>query len=226
MTDVDVRDETGDHAWLAEHIRDVITDAAPLVEQTTGLPLPGTVTYRLMHLKPWAQAAGAFYARMAERDTVGMTLTPMEQKQIAAFAQAGAMASRFNWIVIDSWTMKDSIGRAQTLIVPEALRHQGALATPEALREQVVRGLTHQTQITASNSTVVPPRIWPLEKSWWCRLESLMDGHANWVCHEVAPHLPNRPATGFGLPKSRRYQIQFLIHRLIEPGISKRKLQA
>ncbi|MBL1115282.1 zinc-dependent metalloprotease [Streptomyces sp. 110] len=224
MTAIDVRDETGNHAALTEQIHEVITHAAPLVEQVTGLRLPSTVTYRIMDMKSWGQALGGYYGRLARRDTAGMTLTPLEQRKVDSYSSAGATTARVTGTLDDSLTVTDSIGRPQTLIVPEALHHQGVLAVPEALSERVVRALAQQAQLT--EATVLPPRIWPLEGAWWSRLASLVFGHANWVGHEVTPHLPGKPTTGLRLPRSTRYRVQSLFAHLLDPGISKRELQA
>ncbi|MFD8339865.1 zinc-dependent metalloprotease [Streptomyces solisilvae] len=224
MTDIDVWDDTGTHASLAEQIHEVISHAAPLVEEVTGLRLPSTVTYRLMHMEPWGQELGRFYRRIAERDTAGMTLTPLEQRKMDAFSKSGKMQARWTGTLTDALTVTDSIGRPQTLIAPEALRHQGVLAVPEALSERVVRSLAQQAQL--AEATVLPPPIWPLRGAWWTRLESLVFGHANWVGNEVTPHLTGKPTTGLRLPKSRRYRVQFLFAGLLAPGTSKRERQA
>nr|WP_024126523.1 zinc-dependent metalloprotease [Streptomyces sp. FR1]AHE39142.1 Hypothetical protein pFRL3_365c [Streptomyces sp. FR1] len=218
MTTISIQDETGRSAKLAEDMHAFLTSAAPYVEKVTELSLPHTVTVKLLNVSDLAMNFSAFVRRQVERDTTGVELTKQERKKAAALPVAAGRSARTTWAVDASVLVANSVGWPSTLIVPEALAHQGLLSDPDGLCELLVRVLTEQAQVEACRGVLVPGGAWPPVREDQSPVSLLSAGHAYWASQKATPLVLRNPLSHGRRRRSWTYQRQAALAFLAARG--------
>lgn len=195
MTAINVQDETGRSGQLAEDMHTLLGRAAPYVEKVTQLQLPHTVTVKLLTVPGLATNYSAFVRRQVERDTAGVEMTESERKRAAALPIAAGWAARTTWAVDASVLVANTVGWPSTLVVPEALAHQGLLSDPDGLCELLVRVLAEQAQVEACRGVLVPGGGWPPVGEGQDPVSQLSAGHASWAAREATPLVLGKPVS-------------------------------
>lgn len=212
MTDIDILDETEKYSSLADQIRSILTAAAPLVEQITGLMLPA-ITYCLTDPQACTKAIRTYLTGAADRDAADHQLTARDQIQLQRFPITMSSVAGTCWTLSPPTMVTDSLYRPQTLIIPDALAHQGVLDHSGALHELMIQPLVHAAQIAASKGAVAPPKVWPMENNRPSHPTQLLQfGHASWAAGVVAPAVLGAP---IGNPRLRRSGL-YRLHALPE----------
>ncbi|MDX3024948.1 zinc-dependent metalloprotease [Streptomyces acidiscabies] len=207
MTTVLVQIESLRHEELADRIRAVAEEAAPWVEKITGLSLP-RARIDLSTVDGYATAWSAFHRRQLDRDTAGAGLTEKDRTRIAVRPDAARFAARFCWMVQGPFLVATSIGQPVTLLVPESLDHLGVTGAPDLLCSLLVRILTEQAQVAASDGALFPPPLWPRVRRSHNAREQLSAGHARWAQEVVTPEILGRPASLIPGPRPHTYRVR------------------
>ncbi|WP_328937438.1 zinc-dependent metalloprotease [Streptomyces tauricus] len=217
MTVFEVVDETRRHAELRDRIREILHTVAPHAADTTGLPLPAQVRYRLLTPKAWREETRLNTQHILARDIADLDLTPPEIKATRAVIKVAGVGPTLVWPLVLGSTQRAADGQRETIITPKALRHAGLLADDPALHQMVAHELVHHLQAEARSGAVwktffpgkrdlgnIPRESFTL----------VLEGHATWADRQVTRHLFGTPADHRLARKSWRYQL----HRSI-PGI-------
>jgi hypothetical protein len=191
MYSINVKDDTGSNKELAEQIDTMLTEAAPYVEKTTGLSLPGAVAVTLVDGEGLGTALGAFVRRQDERETAGVKLTAPQQRRVDLRPMSTRTAARHFWMTDESHLVDNGMGRPTTLLVPEGLEHQG-LNAPDQLLDLLVRALAKQAQVAACEGNLIPPLFSPVLQPTQHAVKALSTGHARWTSNEVTPQILGR----------------------------------
>lgn len=209
MTAFDIRDETGDHQALAARIEKAARQAAPLVEEVTGLPLP-TVRISLMDRQAWVdKSIGPLAAAVAEAERSGDT-----DRAVMARAQSAAlqMELRLFWILRRGLSVSeqslDGTCSARYLMVPDAVRHRGLVRVPLGLERTIVHECVHQAQISTSGGRVVPPQGGGRDPG------AFTCGHADWAEAQITHTLWGAAPTDERLRPSLRYRRSAWLRRM------------
>ncbi|MFD4022350.1 hypothetical protein ACFWRV_02375 [Streptomyces sp. NPDC058576] len=147
-------DETGRHEDLRRQIGGILALVAPLVKPTTGLDLPGLVSFRIVPVETWQSEQAAEKARLIrayrelmpfwKRPLIGLGGTVVLRRFRRLSADLGGV------MVMGATQPGPGADESQTLLVPEALEHTGVLSDPEFLAQVIVHELVHHAQNRAS----------------------------------------------------------------------------
>lgn len=179
--EVEVRDETRLNPRLARLARQVLTEAAPRLEEITGLATP-TITYRLVTPRVWRDEVVDYVHRSVQQAFLGSEVSAREQAEAEYKVASWRKAMARSWPLYEAMTVTDLDGRPQTLIAPRALHHTGIRRSRLGLRRMLVHECVHHAQILASQGTVVPPRM--SVRRYACddrAVPVLFEGHAEWA---------------------------------------------
>ncbi|MFD4554882.1 zinc-dependent metalloprotease [Streptomyces sp. NPDC058469] len=214
MYSINVQDDTGSNEELAGQITTMLTNAAPYVEKSTGLPLPETVAVTLVDREGLGTALSAFARRQAERETEGVKLTAAQQRRVDLLPMVTRTAAHHFWMTDESELISNSMGRPTSLLVPESLEHQG-LNTPDQLLVLLVRALAKQAQVAACEGNLIPPLFYPIVQPSQDAVTALSDGHARWTSNEVTPLILGRAVVRNQRRRPGAYLGQRLLGRLL-----------
>ncbi|MEU7158511.1 hypothetical protein [Streptomyces chrestomyceticus] len=211
--EVEVRDETRLAPRLARLARHVLAEAAPRLEEITGLVTP-TVTYRLVTPRVWRSEVVAYVDRGLRQALAGSEVSARERAEAEYKVASWRKAMARSWPLFEAMTLTDADGRPQTLIAPRALHHTGVRRSRLALRRMLVHECVHHAQIFASQGAVVPPRL--SVRRFACddrAVPALFEGHAEWAerLHTLESFASLPPADA--LHRSWRYRLHQHINR-------------
>ncbi|MDL5199777.1 hypothetical protein [Streptomyces sp. ALI-76-A] len=225
MISMYVQNETPQTEELAEQIHQLLTQATPWVETTSGLLLP-TVRIELVGVEGLATAYAAFVRRQVERDTEGLDLTEQEHKKAAALPLTARMSARTIWMVEESILIATSVGQPSTLIVPEALEHLGLTGAPDLLCDALVRALARQAQVAACGGTRIPAPEWPIDRPAQDAITQLSDGHAQWTRDQATSQILGRPVDYTQRRRPRTFLMRRAFLRIAAAGAGRRRARA
>jgi Zincin-like metallopeptidase len=196
MTDIHVDDKTGRESEMTARISEILTEAAPLVEKITGLCLPAAIFCEVHDPDGMAREAAVYLRGALQRDTAGLALSSYKRRQIAMMPEMQRRVAALVGAGKPADVVTNSIFQPRLLVAPDVLRSE----RPDArlrVYEHVVDILVMAGQISASRGAVVPPKVWPLSRSFgFDPAIQVMDGHSNWASHEVTSLLVDRPTSG------------------------------
>ncbi|MEV3898091.1 MULTISPECIES: hypothetical protein [Streptomyces] len=208
-TDLIVLDETGRHEDLREQVGGILALVAPLVKPTTGLDLPGLVSFRIVPVETWQSEQAAETARLlrAYRELMpfwtrpGITLlgTAMLRTFRRISADMGGV------MVMGATQPGPGADDSQTLLVPEALEHTGVLSDPEYLTQVIVHELVHHAQNRASQHRADWAAHTPKALLRGNGVSFLEEGHARWADQVITRDLFGAACDADSAPKSQRY---------------------
>ncbi|MFD9441823.1 zinc-dependent metalloprotease [Streptomyces sp. NPDC060006] len=220
MTGFTVLDETHRNAGLRDRILGILDTVAPHVAQTTGLPLPAEIRYRLLTPNRWRTEHRHITRRVLDRDITDLKLTPQEISRTRKRVRTAGLIPVLTWPFTPTDTHQAADGQHETILTPTAWRHAGLLVDEPALHQVVTHALVHHLQAEARNSTVwktffpdkrgmsdVPHRSPAF----------VLEGHAHWADQQITRRLFGTPADHRHAPKSWRYRLHHslpAIHRL------------
>jgi len=220
VTRFTVLDETRRNADLRDQLLKVLGTVAPHVEETTGLPLPTGVRYRLLTPKAWREEYRLDLRRVLARDIADLELTQEEIDRTRTGLKIAGLFPVLVWPLMLANTHRAGDGRRETIIAPKAWRHAGLLADEPALHQVIAHELVHHLQAEARSGevwkTFFPgkrgigevPRRSP---------SFVLEGHATWADRQITTHLFGTPADHRQTRKSWRYRLHNSlpgIHRL------------
>ncbi|MFH8405326.1 hypothetical protein ACH4FX_11220 [Streptomyces sp. NPDC018019] len=205
--EVEVRDETGRARRLARQIRQVLTEAAPRLEEITGLATP-TVTFRLVTPRTWRREVVAYVERGVQQAFAGSEVYERERAEAAHKVESWRRRTALTWPLQEGMTLTDPDGRPQTLIAPRALHHTGIRRDRLALHRFLVHECVHHGQVLASQGAVVPPRLSVRRYAFDDRaVPVLFEGHAEWAERHYTSETFGGPSAENVLRRSWRYRL-------------------
>ncbi|MFD9190387.1 zinc-dependent metalloprotease [Streptomyces phaeochromogenes] len=210
MTRFTVLDETRRNAGLRDQILEVLGTVAPHVAETTNLPLPAEVRYRLLTPKAWREEYRQNFRRVLARDIADLKLAQEEIDRTRTGLKIAGLVPVLVWPLMLANTHRARDGRRETIIAPKAWRHAGLLADEPALYQVVAHELVHQLQAEARSGEVWKT-FFPDKRGMGQiprRSSSfVLEGHATWADRQVTGHLFGAPADHRRAPKSWRYRL-------------------
>ncbi|MEH0415917.1 zinc-dependent metalloprotease [Streptomyces sp. B21-083] len=211
-----VLDETRRHPDLAEQIDRILHRVAPTVEETTNLPFPQEVRFRLLTPKAWRAETHRSRHRILARDIADLKLTPQDIDAIRVVLRITSFVPALVWPLVLGSTLETDDGSRETIIAPRALHHGGLLVDEPALHQLVAHELVHQIQADGQSGAVWTT-YFPQKRGINGRgASTVIEGHANWADHQVTARLFGSPADARHSPKSWRYRAHMAI-----PGIQR-----
>jgi hypothetical protein len=208
VTVVDVRDETGRNRDLAAGIEGVLREAAPLIEDVSGLALP-CVTFRLTTAKRWQTAMMDAVSRSLERGFAGGLPSPRERAEAASILTMWRRTTSVTWARFNGAVLATADGQAETVVVPSALHHTGLRAAQQGVQRWAIGHAVRQAQLLASQLATVPPRIYARPYKYDDRaVTALSAGHADWVETNVSPRILGSPLADEITRRSWRFHQQ------------------
>ncbi|GCD35698.1 hypothetical protein OEIGOIKO_03444 [Streptomyces chrestomyceticus JCM 4735] len=211
--EVNVRDETGWSGRLARLVRQVLAEAAPRLEEITGLATP-TVTFRLVTPRVWRKEVVAYVERGVQQAFAGSEVYERERAEAAQKVASWRRKAAWTWPLQEGMTLTDPGGRPQTLIAPRALHHTGLRPDRLALHRFLVHECVHHGQILTSQGAVVPPRL--SVRRYACddrAVPALFEGHAEWAERRYTSETFGGPPAANVLRRSWRYRLHLRIIR-------------
>ncbi|WP_331750989.1 zinc-dependent metalloprotease (plasmid) [Streptomyces globisporus] len=210
MTTIDVHDETGTNSQLRAQIADILSRVVPLVEPLTGLDLPGRVTFRIVPPQTWqAEQRGDLVQRMRRFQN----LQPLWKQPLIGL-QSLMVIGLFRWasptlgevLVMGATQPKGGGDESQTLLVPQALQHNGVLSDLKYLTQLVVHELMHQAAnfMNRHRGPWVADRPEVLIRQG--NVDVLEEGHAHWADQVMSQAEFGTACDVFSAPKSERYK--------------------
>ncbi|MFH8411096.1 hypothetical protein ACH4FX_40960 [Streptomyces sp. NPDC018019] len=205
--EVEVRDETGRARRLAWQARQMLAEAAPRLEEITGLTTP-TVVFRLVTPRTWRKEVVAYVERGIQQAFAGSEVYERERLEAAHKVESWRRRTALTWPLQEGMTLTGPDGQPQTLIAPRALHHTGFRRERTALHRLLVHECVHHGQILASQGAVVPPRLSVRRYAFDDRaVPVLLEGHAEWAeRHYTAEVFGALPSTD-QLRSSWRYRL-------------------
>ncbi|KAA6214999.1 hypothetical protein CP973_39005 [Streptomyces albofaciens JCM 4342] len=205
--EVSVRDETGRAGRLARLVRQVLAEAAPRLEEITGLATP-TVTFRLVTPRAWRAEVVAYVERGVQQAFAGSEVSERERAEAAQKVESWRKTVAWTWPMQEGMTLTDPGGQPQTLIAPRALHHTGLRRDRPALHRFLVHECVHHGQILASQGAVVPPRLSVRRYAFDDRaVPVLFEGHAEWAERRYTSETFGGPTATDVLRRSWRYRL-------------------
>ena len=205
-----VLDETRRNADLRDRILGILDTVAPHVAETTGLPLPAEVRYRLLTPKAWREEHRKNYDRVLARDITDLELTPAEIDGTRAELKVAGIFPILVWPLMLANTHRAADGQRETIIAPKTWRHAGLLANEPALYQVVAHELVHHLQAEARRG-VIWKTFFPDKRGMGDIPRSsftfVLEGHADWTDRQVTTRLFGTPADHRQAPKSWRYRL-------------------
>ncbi|MEV7393963.1 zinc-dependent metalloprotease [Streptomyces sp. NPDC091215] len=205
-----VLDDTRRHPELSERLSEILDTVAPLVTETTGLPLPAEVRYRLLTPREWRNSTRHNRQRILARDLADLELKPEEVKVVPLALKIGSVVPVLVWPLVFASTVEAADGQFETFLAPRSLHHSGFLTNEKCLTTMAAHELVHHAQFLARQGqaweTFFPDRRGiPLR----CHSAStLIEGHATWAEQRIMARLFGAPVNHRQLAKrSVRYRI-------------------
>ncbi|WP_030593340.1 hypothetical protein [Streptomyces globisporus] len=220
MTTIHVFDETGSQDELRERVDRILGRVAPLVETTTGLSLPATVTVRIVPVETWqTEQTADMQCRLR---TYGGAMPLWKRPLIRAVGAAmlrrfRKLAPRLGGVMVMGATQPGTGDESQTLLVPRALEHTGALANPY-LTQLLVHELIHHAQNAASGHRAHWSAHAPAAGLRSLGVDVLEEGHAHWADQTITQQEFGAAVDVHSAPKSPRYE-----EVAKDPAIARRK---
>lgn len=208
MTRFTVLDDTLRHPELCERITTTLRLVAPHVAETTGLPLPPEVRFRLLTPAAWRAASRESRERVLQRDIVDLDLPPEKISAMRGALKVTGSFSALVWPLILGQTGKAADGQTQTILAPRALHHTGLLADDECMHQMLAHELVHHLQAEARSGTVWHT-FFPAEREISKEgVSVVLEGHASWADQQVTTRLYGRPVNHHQqAPRSWRYRL-------------------
>jgi hypothetical protein len=223
MTRITVLDDTRRHPELAERITQMLRTVAPMVAETTGLPLPPVVRYRLLTPAAWRQEMREQKQRSLARDIADLDLPPEQVKAARFGLKITSIVPALVWPLVLGATGEAADGQCETLIVPQTLRHTGLLAHEPSFMQMVSHELAHQLQDAARGDDPAWHTALPhLRNVDFRGLSAFVEGHAHWTDQQVTTQMYGKPVNHHGqAPRSLRYRLHNSIPGLRRLGPSR-----
>lgn len=169
---------------LPQRIGAVVQQAAPLVEEVTGLRLPDTLVIRTMTWRQWRRAHSR-YARRALRAEVHELRPPVSSIRRAALeARATRALLRTTWVGVGAQVV-DFRGRPEIVVLPQALREAGRLNDDTVLLQVLAHELTYVAQWESDEGTA-----WCLMNTRGSPLSGASRGSTTPSCSKATPTGP------------------------------------
>ncbi|MER8197632.1 hypothetical protein ABTY00_27205 [Streptomyces microflavus] len=209
-TKFQVVDETGCHEELRRQVKDILIRVAPLVKPTTGLDLPGVVTFRIVTVET---ARATMSADMAHLMRLYGDVVPRWRRPFIRLSSSMLLrlvhsrtAVLCEFLVMAATTTVPGTEESVTVFVPEALHHNGILTDEKNLIALVFHELVHQVQNWASRhrENWIANRAMTLLDGGG--IDFLEEGHAFWADQIVTGELYGTPVDVRSAPKSEQYQ--------------------
>ena len=165
---IEVRDETGRNEDIAQRIRHMLAEAAPLVEKLNPLPLPSRVRFRLVWPHRFREACYQDSVSASRRDRGELELTADQIRDMEAVLAGLRDEYKLLWLVQGMVTRFVDASRTETetLIAPRALEHSGIRHDDPYLFKLTVHELVHHQQLPTLKDARWPtffPEIGPLK---------------------------------------------------------------
>ncbi|MEU9405136.1 zinc-dependent metalloprotease [Streptomyces sp. NPDC048281] len=210
MTRFTVLDDTRRHPELSELLSSILHTVAPIVKETTGLPLPAEVRYRLLTPKEWRNATRHNQQRILARDIADLELKPEEIKAARIAVKISTVVPVFVWPLVFASTMEAADGQVETFLAPRSLHHSGFLTNQQCLTVMNAHELVHHAQFLAREGHVWET-FFPARRGIPRRGHSasvLLEGHATWAEQRITARLFGAPVNHRELAKrSWRYRL-------------------
>ncbi|QNP74957.1 zinc-dependent metalloprotease [Streptomyces roseirectus] len=212
-----VLDETHRHPELSAHLTAILHTVAPIVRETTGLPLPAEVRFRLLTPRAWRAAVRQNNERIVARDIADLELTPTEITTLRYALKIAGFIPVLTWPLIGAQIMEAADGRTEAVLAPRSLQHSGYLTNEQCLTQMAAHELVHHAQFAARG-----PIVWETllhERRGLSRHGGMtvLEGHATWADRQVTTRLYGAPVNHTEQAKrSWRYRLHANI-----PGMSK-----
>jgi len=194
VTRFTVLDDTRRHPELADRLSTILHTVAPLAQETTGLPLPPEVRYRLLTPKDWRKASIQDKERILTQDLRDLELAPEEGAAVSLHLKAARAFLTLVWPLVCGETHVAADGQSETIIAPRALHHTGLLAAEQCLTQLIAHELTHHLQIAAHSGTVWDT-YFPGKRGITAgsSISTVLEGHARWADQQVTARLFGAP---------------------------------
>jgi hypothetical protein len=182
----DIRHEAGEEfAALGRQIEDMTPEIAPHVEKVTALPLPSTVTIRIVTVPEWMRLWALHDERFLASEVEALSPTPHEVEQARAHLLLVREQHRTRAIGAQTVTYD---GYASVVVLADNLREAGSIKSSTYLCNLIAHELTHVGQRTAGGegyrlltSTPFPQRRQLTGRAW----PFVAEGYAVWAQEEV-----------------------------------------
>ncbi|MEE4495114.1 hypothetical protein [Streptomyces sp. BE230] len=192
---VHVRHEAGPRFdALADRLKALADQTAPLVEAVTGLSLPDSVVIRTMTVRKW-RAAHRRQDRVQLRGEARELRPAREARRRAKAAAVGSrMSRRVVWPSIGAQVV-DFHQRPEVVVLPQALREAGRLDDERVLQKILAHEMTHLAQYAIGNE------LWALMNTRYPEQRGISDrdysfaleGHAYWADREITTKILGAP---------------------------------
>jgi hypothetical protein len=209
----DIRQEAGEEfAGLGRLIEEMTPEITPLVEEVTALPLPKTITIRIVTVPEWMRLWADHDERLLAAEVEALSLTYEEAEQGRAFLTAKREAHR--GMAVGAQTVRYDEYASVIVLADNLLtagHFKGGTWNTDYLRTVIAHELTHVGQDTAGGegyrlltTTPFPQLRQHAGRAWTFACE----GHAVWADELVNtrmgrdPRTPIRPAHG-SVPAAR-----------------------
>lgn len=214
-----MRDETRSSPELAERIACVLSDAVPVIEAITGLPLR-QCTVRILKPARWRAEVRGFVGRGVARALADSPATAEEQQRAELMRVHWRVTTRWAWPLLPPMTITHPDGEPETIITADAVRHAGLDRTRWGLERTVIHEAVHHAQIRASRGVVVPPPSSVRPRLFSDRAApALMEGHAAWAelhaSHHLLGHWPEEEMRRISIHSAAR---QWLVYARARVG--------
>ncbi|RPE39081.1 zinicin-like metallopeptidase [Streptomyces sp. Ag109_O5-1] len=210
MTRFTVLDDTRRHPELTELLLSILHTVAPVVQETTRLPLPAKVRYRLLTPKKWRNANRLNQQRILARDIADQKLTPQQIRALRGILKMTSFVPVLVWPLVFAQTMEAADGQVETIIAPRALHHSGFLTNQPCLTVMTAHELVHHAQFEARRGlvweTYAPDRRGMDRRGRGA--STVLEGHATWAEQQTTTRLFGAPVNHRELAKrSWRYRL-------------------
>ncbi|WP_274036438.1 hypothetical protein [Streptomyces sp. MMBL 11-1] len=180
---------------LAQRIETLVAKAAPLVEEVTQLRLPDALVIRTMTWRKRRRVMSR-HARQVLRAEAYELRPPLSSIRAAkGDMRAARAAMRTHWMGMGAETV-DLRGRAEILLLPQALREAGRLHDDDSLLQVFAHELTHvaQWKYAGEDAWRRALTLFPAERGITDRDYSfLFEGHAYWTDAQVTAKILGAP---------------------------------
>ncbi|MET7474688.1 zinc-dependent metalloprotease [Streptomyces sp. NPDC005648] len=191
MTLFTVLDDTHRHLDLRDRISTILRTVAPLVQETTALPLPPEVRFRLLTPSNWRKESLRDKERLLAQDVLDLGLAPEEGAAVSLQLKAARVFLALVWPMVGGETHVAADGQSETIIAARALHHIGLLAAEPCLYQLIAHELTHHLQMAAHSATVWDT-FFPDKRGITAGhrgISTFLEGHARWTDRQVTAHL-------------------------------------
>ncbi len=204
--EVEVRDESPCAPRLARLAQEVLVEAAPRLEEITGLVMP-SVTFRLVTAWVWRAEVVAYVDRSVRHALAYSEVFARERAEAEDKVASWRKAMARSWPLFEARTLTAADGRSQTLIAPRALHTPASAATVRRCG-----GCWYTSASTTHRSSPARARSYRLASR--CAASPATTGRCR-PCSKATPNGPNAAI------RRRRSAICRLWARCGAPGASR-----